>query len=135
MVLATSFKGSSYWRSGIGSIPGPPPSPSKAAAYVAFNAEINFKESRYGTYRHNSSSLDTFSLFERPDPLDLSLSKTDNKWRFAVEQHQNIFRCFTHGSTNHMSPNCPSRKAKHTSSSQKSVHSDATLKYNHARWS
>ena len=44
--------------------------------------------------------------------MDPSLFKTDEETEIrSVEQNWNIHRCFTCGSTNHLRPNCPLRRA------------------------
>ena len=94
-----------------GSIPGIPTS-FEAAADIALNAEFNFKAARFGTHGYIPNSANYFSSFNRPEPMDLRLDETDEDVEFrAVEQHRNILRCFTCGSTKHLRPNYPFRRA------------------------
>ena len=84
------------------------PTSFEAAVDIALNAEFNFKAAHFGTHGYNPNWENSFSSFNRPEPMDLSLAETDEEAELrAVEQHQNIRRCFTCGSTKHLRPNCP----------------------------
>ena len=60
----------------------------EAAVDIVLNAEFNFKAARFGTHGYNPNSANSFSSFNRSDPMDLSLAETDKEADLqAVEQH------------------------------------------------
>ena len=79
------------------------PTSFEAAVDIALNAEFNFKAARFVTHGYNPNSANSFHSFNRPDPVNFSLAETDEEAELrAIEQHQNIRRCFTCGSTTHL---------------------------------
>ena len=90
----------------------------EAAVDIALNAEFNFNAARFGIHGYNPNSANSFSLFKRPEPMDLSLDETDEEAELrAAEQHRNIRRYFTCGSTKELRPNFPLRRARRATSS------------------
>ena len=55
------------------------PTTSKAAVDIALITEFNFKAARFGTHGYNPNSANSFSSFNRPKPMDLSLTETDEE--------------------------------------------------------
>uniref|UniRef100_M4B1F8 Uncharacterized protein n=1 Tax=Hyaloperonospora arabidopsidis (strain Emoy2) TaxID=559515 RepID=M4B1F8_HYAAE len=52
-----------------------------------------------------------------PEPMDLSLAETDEEAEIrAIEQHRNIRRCFTCGSSKQLRANCPLLRASQATS-------------------
>ena len=84
------------------------PTSFEAAGDVALNADFNFKAARFGTHEYNPNSTNSFSSFNRPERIDLSLAEMDEEAELrAVEKHRNIRRCFTCVSTKHLRPRSP----------------------------
>ena len=82
------------------------PTSFEADVDIALNAEFNFKAARFGTHGYNPNSANSFCSFNRPEPMDLSLAETDKEAELRdIEQHRNIRRCFSCGSTNHLRHN------------------------------
>ena len=46
---------------------------------IALNAEFNFKAARFGTHGYNPNSANSFSSFNRLEPMNLSLTETDEE--------------------------------------------------------
>ena len=60
----------------------------EAAVDIALRAEFNFKAARFGTHGYNPNSTNSLSSFNKPEPMDLSLAKTDKEAELrAVKQH------------------------------------------------
>ena len=55
------------------------PTSFEAAMDIALNAEFNFKAARFVTHGYNPNSANSFSSFNRPEPLGLSLAETDEE--------------------------------------------------------
>ena len=107
------------------------PTAFEAAGDVALNADFNFKAARFGTHGYNPNSASSMNSFNRLDLMELSPADTDEEAELrAVKQHRNIRRCFTCGSTKHLRPNCPLRRARQSTSSQTSA---ANQKYGTVR--
>ena len=67
------------------------PTSFEADVDIAFNAEFNFKAARFGTLGYNPNSVNSFSSFNRPEPMDLSLAETDEEADLrAVEQQETL---------------------------------------------
>ena len=77
------------------------PSTFEAAVEIALNAEHNFKAARYGT-----------NTMHQAEPMELSHADSNEAELQAIEQRQFIRRCFACGSTRHLRPACPLRKAR-----------------------
>ena len=93
------------------------PTSFEAAGDVALNADFNFNAARFGIHGYNPNSANSFSLFKRPEPMDLSLAETDEEAGLrAVEQHRNIRRYFTCRSTKELLPNFPLSRARQATS-------------------
>uniref|UniRef100_M4BM31 Uncharacterized protein n=1 Tax=Hyaloperonospora arabidopsidis (strain Emoy2) TaxID=559515 RepID=M4BM31_HYAAE len=67
------------------------PTSFEAAVDIALNAEFNFKAARFGTHGFSPNSANSFSSFNRPEPMDLGVAETDEEAELrAIEQHRNI---------------------------------------------
>ena len=55
------------------------PTSFEAAVDIVFNAEFNFKAARFGTHGYNPNSANSFSPFNRPEPMDLSIAEADEE--------------------------------------------------------
>ena len=94
------------------------PTSLEAAVDIALNVEFNFKAARFGTHGYNPNSANFFSSFNRPENMGLSLAETNEEAELrAVEQHRNIRRYFTCGSTKELLPNFPLSRAHQATSS------------------
>ena len=72
----------------------------KAAADVALNADFDFKAAHLGTHGYNPNLVNSFSSLNRLENMDPSLAETYEEADIgAVEQHQNVRRCYTCVST------------------------------------
>ena len=79
---------------------------------IALNAEFNFKAARFGTHGFSPNSANSFSSFNRPEPMDLGVAETDEEAELRdVELHRNIRRRCTFGSTRHLCRNVWKYKA------------------------
>ena len=59
----------------------------EAAVDIASNTEFNFKAARFGTHEHNPNSANSFSSFNRPEPMEHSLSETDEEAEIRAVEH------------------------------------------------
>ena len=49
------------------------------AVDIALNAEFSFKAARFGTHGYNPNFANSFSSFNRPEHMDLSLAEMDEE--------------------------------------------------------
>ena len=69
------------------------PTSFEAAVDIAVSAEFNFKTAHFGTHEYNTNLANSFSSFNRPEPM---VAEPDDEAEIrAVQQHYNIRRCFT----------------------------------------
>ena len=48
-------------------------------ANIALKADFNFKAAHFVTHGYNPNSTNSFSSFNRPEPMGLSLAETDEE--------------------------------------------------------
>ena len=53
------------------------PTSFEAAVDIALSAKFNLKAALFGTHGYNPNSTNSFSSFNRPEPMDLSLAETN----------------------------------------------------------
>lgn len=87
------------------------PATLEGAVAIALRAKFDFKSARISTPVHRSSYLSTSVASNRPEPMDLRLVEVGEEVLQATQQRKAIRRCYMCGSTKHLRPACPLRKA------------------------